>query len=69
VDIRHLTSAQVANAHAAADYLLSLDARLDRELVIKLDTLRADLTAALEDRAHAGGQPVDELAARRQVRP
>lgn len=65
VDIRHLTRMQIATARAATDHLISLGAhaRLDAELIIKLDTLRADLTAALEDHDHAqasraaNGQP------------
>jgi hypothetical protein len=44
-----LTADQLIEAHKAADYLLKLPARLDVELAIKLDTLRADLTAAIED--------------------
>jgi hypothetical protein len=49
-----LTPDQLTEAHKAADYLLNLPARLDVELKIKLDTLRADLTAAIEDSAPAG---------------
>ena len=47
--LRNLTADQLTKAHKAADYLLNLPARLDAELSIKLDTLRADLTAAIED--------------------
>jgi hypothetical protein len=47
--LKNLTAAQLTKAHQAADYLLALPARLDAELAIKLDTLRADLTAAIED--------------------
>jgi hypothetical protein len=46
----NLTPAELGKAHQAADYLCKLPARLDPELAIKLDTLRADLTAELEDR-------------------
>jgi hypothetical protein len=49
-----LTADQLAQAHEAAGYLLGLPVRLDAELRIKLDTLRADLTAAIEDREPAG---------------
>jgi hypothetical protein len=45
-----LSAGQLTKAYEAADYLLRLPARLDPELAIKLDTLRADLTAELEDR-------------------
>jgi hypothetical protein len=47
--LRDLATAELVHAHEAADYLLNLPARLDAELRIKLDTLRADLTAAIED--------------------
>jgi hypothetical protein len=47
--LANLDADQLAEAHEAADYLLNLPVRLDAELAIKLDTLRADLTAALED--------------------
>ena len=50
----NLNADQLAQAHEAADYLLGLPVRLDAELKIKLDTLRADLTAAIEDRQPAG---------------
>jgi hypothetical protein len=53
VYLRNLTIDQLTKAHEAADYLLSLPVRLDAELRIKLDTLRADLTAAIEDRQPA----------------
>jgi hypothetical protein len=49
-----LTADQLARAYGAADYLLGLPVRLDAELAIKLDTLRADLTAAIEDSGPAG---------------
>lgn len=49
-NLRHLTTAELGKAHQAADYLCGLPAWLDNELAIKLDTLRADLTAEIEDR-------------------
>jgi hypothetical protein len=55
VYLRNLTIDQLTKAHQAADHLLSLPARLDAELRIKLDALRADLTAAIEDCQPAGG--------------
>jgi hypothetical protein len=45
----NLSIGQLGKAHEAADYLLKLPMRLDAELTVKLDTLRADLTAAIED--------------------
>jgi hypothetical protein len=54
VYLQHLTVAELGKAHAAADYLLGLPAHLDSQLAIKLDTLRADLTAAIEDHEPAG---------------
>jgi hypothetical protein len=48
--LRQLTTAELGKAHRAADYLCGLPARLDPELAIKIDTLRADLTAEIEDR-------------------
>jgi hypothetical protein len=47
--LHSLSGGQLTRAHEAADYLLSLPTRLDAELRIKLDTLRADLLAAIED--------------------
>jgi hypothetical protein len=47
--LRDLSTDQLADALEAADCLLGLPARLDIELAIKLDTLRADLMAAIED--------------------
>jgi hypothetical protein len=44
-----LSADQLADALEAVDHLLNLPARLDMELRIKLDTLRADLMAAIED--------------------
>jgi hypothetical protein len=49
-----LTAGQLTKAHGAADYLLGLPVRLDAELRIKLDTLRADLMAGIEDCGSAG---------------
>jgi hypothetical protein len=51
--LRQLTTAELSKAHQAADYLCGIPARLDRELAVKIDTLRADLTAEIEDRAQA----------------
>lgn len=48
--LHQLTTAELRKAHQAADYLCGLPARLDPGLAIKLDTLRADLTAEIEDR-------------------
>jgi hypothetical protein len=56
-NLRPLTPAELTQAYQAADYLLRLPARLDPELTIKLDTLRADLTAELEDRPPADPSP------------
>jgi len=50
MNLRDLTLAQLTEAHEAADCLGKLPIRLDRELAIKVDTLRADLKAAIEDR-------------------
>jgi hypothetical protein len=47
--LHSLSAAELTKARKAADYLLGLPVRLDAELAIKLDTLRADLTAAIED--------------------
>jgi hypothetical protein len=55
MNLRQLTSAELAKARAAADYLCKLPVRLDAELAVKLDTLRADLTAEIEDRAGSAG--------------
>jgi hypothetical protein len=46
----NLSADQLTRAYEAADLLLTLPVSLDPELAIKLDTLRADLTAAIEDR-------------------
>jgi hypothetical protein len=51
--LRPLTTAELSQAHQAADYLCRLPARLDPKLSIKLDTLRADLSAEIEDREQA----------------
>lgn len=64
VYLADLSGGQLAKAYEAADYLLGLPVRLDVELKIKLDTLRADLTAALEDCASV--EPIDRS---RQQRP
>jgi hypothetical protein len=49
VYLRNLTTDQLTKARDAADCLLTLNARLDSVLLVKLDTLRADLLAAIED--------------------
>lgn len=51
--LHHLNAAELVKARDAADYLLGLGARLDSVLAIKLDTFRADVTAAIEDREPA----------------
>jgi hypothetical protein len=48
--LHQLTTAELSKAHHAADYLCGLPAQIDPELNVKLDTLRADLTAEIEDR-------------------
>lgn len=52
--LHHLTAAELGKAHEAADYLLGLPVSLDSQLATKLDTLRADLMAAIEDHEPAG---------------
>jgi hypothetical protein len=56
MDLRHLTNTDLTRARDAAGYLLGLRARLDPVLQIKLDTFRADVTAAIEDRDPATPQ-------------
>jgi hypothetical protein len=51
--VTHLSTAELVKARDAADYLLGINARLDSVLLVKLDTLRADLGAAIEDREPA----------------
>lgn len=51
--VTHLSTAELVKARDAADYLLGVNARLDPVLLVKLDTLRADLGAAIEDRGPA----------------
>lgn len=51
--LSHLSTAELVEARDAADYLLGVNARLDSVLLIKLDTLQADLLAAIEDREPA----------------
>jgi hypothetical protein len=50
MDLRRITQTQLNQAYEAADYLLGLPVRLNSELAIKLDTFRADVGAAIEDR-------------------
>lgn len=68
-DLRHLTTAELGQAHQATDYLCGLPASLDRELAIKLDTLRADLTAEIEDREQAGRDARRAATASRAATP
>ncbi|MGH3158803.1 MAG: hypothetical protein ACRDNF_19825 [Streptosporangiaceae bacterium] len=56
--VTHLSTAELIKARDAADHLLGVNARLDSVLLVKLDTLRADLGAAIEDRGPA--QLVDQ---------
>ena len=56
MDLQHLTNTDLAQARDAAEYLLGLGARRDRILQSKLDTFRADVTAAIEDREAATTQ-------------
>jgi hypothetical protein len=55
VSFPQLTTAELNKGREAAAYLRHLPAALDQLLVIKLDTLHADLTAEIEDRATSGG--------------
>jgi hypothetical protein len=54
VYLRNLTAAELGKAHEVADYLLGLPVSLDQELASKLDTLCADLTAAIEHHQPTG---------------
>jgi hypothetical protein len=49
-NLTRLSPVQLAEAYRAVDYLCELKHALDAELAIKLDTLHADLAAAIEDR-------------------
>jgi hypothetical protein len=51
MNLNQLTTAELAKAYQAADYLLNLPVRVDEILRVKLDTFRADAAAAKEDRA------------------
>jgi hypothetical protein len=53
-NLSRLSPTQLGKAYEAADYLCGVRNALDAELATKLDTLRADLAAAIED-----GAPVD----------
>ncbi|HLI77928.1 MAG TPA: hypothetical protein VKV02_13360 [Acidobacteriaceae bacterium] len=57
--LSQLSAVQLAKAYEAADYLCGVKDALDAELAIKLDTLRADFAAAIED-----GAPVDHAECR-----
>lgn len=54
MNLHQLTSTELGKARDAADYLCSLPAGVDAVLAVKLDTLRADMNAEIEDRADAG---------------
>jgi hypothetical protein len=60
MNLQPLTNDQLREAYTAAHLLLSLPARLDSELRIKLDTFRADVGAVIEDR---GAADLDTLRA------
>jgi hypothetical protein len=49
-NLSRLSAAQLGEAYRAAGYLCEVKHALDTELAIKLDTLHADLAAAIEDR-------------------
>jgi hypothetical protein len=67
--LRNLTPAELTKTYEAADHLCQIPAYLDPELAIKLDTLRADLTAEMEDRAQdAPGAPQTATASRAVTR-
>ena len=51
MNLYQLTTAELGKARDAANYLCGLRDHLEPILFIKLDTLRADLTAEAEDRA------------------
>jgi hypothetical protein len=50
-NLSRLSGSQLGEAYRAVDYLCGVKESLDAELAIKLDTLHADLAAAIEDRA------------------
>jgi hypothetical protein len=52
MNLHELTGKELDRAYAATDYLLSpvMSGHLDDSLRVKLDTLRADLSAEQEDR-------------------
>jgi hypothetical protein len=52
-NLSRLSSIQLGEAHKAVDYLCEVKDALDAEVATKLDTLHADLAAAIEDRALA----------------
>jgi hypothetical protein len=57
-----MTPAQLDQAREAVNFLLGLPVRLDPDLVIKLDTFRADVGAAIED--HEQDELTTRLAAK-----
>jgi hypothetical protein len=63
-NLSRLSAVQLAKAYEAADYLCGVRDALDAGLAIKLDTLRADLAAAIEDHApadHASAAPPERV--------
>jgi hypothetical protein len=50
MNLHELNGQQLDRAYESVGFLLSLKDHLDPALAIKLDTLRADLTAEREDR-------------------
>jgi hypothetical protein len=49
-NLSRLSAVQLGEAYRAVGYLCEVQHALDTELAIKLDTLHADLAAAIEDR-------------------
>jgi hypothetical protein len=61
-NLSRLSRLELSEAYKAADYLCAVGEALDGELAIKIDTLRADLAAAIEDHAPADageGRPAE----------
>jgi hypothetical protein len=63
MNVSQLTTTQLVEAHKAAGYLTNLGPFWDRETTIKIDTLRADLGVAIEDRTQS------DLEHRADLRP
>ncbi|HEY3958295.1 MAG TPA: hypothetical protein VGM53_33430 [Streptosporangiaceae bacterium] len=68
MNLQHFTTVELIRARDAAGYLLGCGARLDCLLRVKLDTFRADVTAAIEDRDRADVRGEDPLDLRDQIR-